>query len=389
MKKLLLLCLAVLIFYVPDAWAGAVNPISGVGARAKAMGGTGAAVAEGASMFYYNPALLAGSDDVVETGMDYISASISYTDPTGAMHNSDAGEYFVPLVGATGNIGDFKAGVALVTPNMFGSDFKQELDMYSKLGLANVTPAVAYKLTDHLSVGASASVGYGMVDMTQPYTVSGVNFGALDTEARGFGYSYQVGALYEPTDWLSIGSSYQSKTRVELEGTTTLGTAAGEMEDDFSSVFYFPGRFHFGVGVKPTEKLLLAADATYMDYASTDKADLDYDQWTDVTLALNWESHWVYGIGAEYSASKNLKLRSGLNYQEQAIPDSTLNPVTPDTDGGLSASLGLGLKKGNLGIDVAYAHAWGMERDVPLSNAGAGQYSASVDVISAAASYRW
>lgn len=385
MKKLLLSLLAVTTFYTSDALAGAVNPISGVGTRAKAMGGVGAAVAEGASVFYYNPALMTKTRDMrVDAGLDYINANIQYQDPTGAVHNSNPGEYFIPLLGMTGSTEyGFKLGIGLVTPNMFGSDFKKE-NMYSKLGLTNLTPAIAFKLTDSLSVGASGSVGYGMVDLTTP-----ILGGAVDMEARGFGHSYQLGLLYEPTDWLSLGSSYQSKTKVNLTGTTTARTVLGVMEDDFSADFYFPGRIHFGVGVKPTEKFLVAADATYMDYSSTDKVYINQYNWPDNVLVLDWKSHWVYGLGAEYAVSRHLKLRSGISYQEQAIPDSTVSPITPDTDGGVSGSLGLGWKKDNLEIDIAYVNAQGREREIPLPNPGAGKYSADIDIFSAGVSYRW
>src|SRR3989344_131936 len=108
MKKTWLAVFIASMFCASNAWAGTVTPVSGIGTRAKAMGGAGAAVAEGGSMFYYNPALLAGSENMVEAGMDYINASITYEDPTGAAHESNPGEYFIPLIGATGDIGKFK-----------------------------------------------------------------------------------------------------------------------------------------------------------------------------------------------------------------------------------------------------------------------------------------
>lgn len=379
------LLIFVFLLVCSDVWAGAVNPIGGVGTRAKGMGGPGTAIADDAAIFYYNPALLVASGSFAQIGTDFIYAKIKYEDPTGKVHKSDPGEYFIPLAGAAYQLPNKKIafGVGMITPYIFGSDFKQELSMMSKLSLTGITPSVAYKINKNLSVGASLILGHGVIELSQP-----TSMGRLDSETDGWGYGYQLGALYQANEWLTLGATYQSKIRVELEGKTKAFTPMGNQRSDLTTVFYFPGRASIGAAAK-IDKWLISADATWFDYSSTDVTNINYASWPDSKLRLGWKNSWKYALGAEYSATDKIKLRTGLGYQSKVVPDSTCNPITPDTNG-ISASVGLGIKVSEaIKIDLAYLHAWGKERKVPLSQAGAGKYSASIDILSLAVVYSW
>lgn len=394
MKKMLLrvaiVAMVLTIGNTANLLAGAVNPIGGIGTRAKGMGGAGAAIANDASVFYYNPALLSEAGNMVQLGMDYVRASIKYEDPYGGKHNSTPGEYWVPIAGAVYSPKDSRLsyGIGFVTPYMFGSDFKKELDMYSKIGLTNIIPAAAYRLSDSLSLGASVSIGHGFVEFIQPFYASGVKIGAVNSNADGYGYGYQSGLLWKPTEQIATSLSYQSKTKIDLKGRSDVDTIVGNQSDNFSASFYFPGRLNAGLSIKPIASLLIATDITWFDYSSTDKMTLHYDNLGSSTSDLDWKNSLSYNAGAEYELFENLKLRAGGGYQDLVIPDKTCNPITPDTNG-WNVSAGFGWKNKNIGIDAAYVHAWGLKREVPTTYPGAGAYSADIDIISLATSYRW
>ncbi|MDP3043567.1 MAG: outer membrane protein transport protein [bacterium] len=376
-------------FFSGYAIAGAVNPNGGVGARSKGLGGAGTAIANDASCFYYNPALLSSSGDFAQMGMDYIYASIKYKDPDGKEYKSDAGKYFVPLFGVNYKLNEkVNFGLGIVTPYCFGSDFKQRLDMFSKLSLTEIAPAVSYKITDRFILGASVKLGLGKIELSQPVYAGNMKIGALDSEADGHGYSFQIGALWQPNDWLNLGASYQSKTRIELEGGADLvSPLLGNLSNNFSAVFYFPARYNVGVGIK-TGKFLIAADVVRFDYSATDHIDVNYEQWQDEKLALNWKSNTYYALGVEYSVNNAIKLRGGGAYQKAVIPDSTVNPATPDMDGWL-VGCGIGWQGNNFGVDISYLHCWGNKREIAAPNQGAGEYKAAVDIVSVAVIYRF
>lgn len=392
MKRLIfttVFCLFFCLFFSGYAIAGAVNPTGGVGARSKGLGGAGTAIANDSSCFYYNPALLSSSGDFVQIGMDYILASIKYKDPIGKEYKSDPGKYFVPLIGVNYKLNEkVNFGFGIVTPYCFGSDFKQKLDMFSKLNLTEIAPAVSYKITDRFILGASVKLGYGKIELTQPIYSGNVKIGALDSRADGHGYSFQIGALWQPNDWLNLGASYQNKTRIELEGGADLTSPLlGNLSNNFSAVFYFPARYSIGAGIK-IDKFLIAADIVRFDYSATDRIDIDYENWKAEKFELNWKSNTYYALGVEYSVNNKIKLRGGAAYQKAVIPDDTASPATPDMDGWL-AGCGIGWQGKDFGADISYLHCWGNKREIAAPNQGVGEYTADVDIVSAAIIYRF
>jgi len=367
------------------AQAAGLNPINGVGARAKGMGGAGIAVADDASIFYYNPALLGDSGNFAQVGGDFLQASFTYKDPKGKQYDSAKSGYFVPLAGVSYKVNQKLAvGLGVVTPNMFGADFKDQMGFYSKMSLTQIAPVIAYQITESLTLGLSLKAGYGQLELSQPTLIAPTVVSRLDSKADGWGYSGQLGILWKATSWLKFGAMYQSKTKVALSGTSNLGPVGS---NDFSTDFYFPS--YYGVGAGATfGNLLIAFDIIQSDYGSTDKASIDYKTWPKSTLTLDWQNNTSYSLGAEYKLS-NWRLRGGLGYQDAVVPDKTINPATPDMNG-WTASGGVGYKTKNFGADLAYVHAWGLERAVESSTMGApGKYSASVDIISMTVSYNF
>ncbi len=374
------------LFCSSAAEAAGLNPINGVGARAKGMGGAGIAVAEGASVFYFNPALLLGdSGNFVQIGGDYLQSSLAYNDSKGKQYDSGKSGYFVPLAGVSYKVNKKLAiGLGVVTPNMFGADFKDQMSFYSKISLTQIAPAVAYQITDNLTLGLSLKAGYGQLELSQPTLIAPTVVSRLDSKADGWGYSGQVGLLWKATPWLKLGAMYQSKTKVSLSGTSRLGFVGS---NDFSTDFYFPG--YYGVGAGATfGNLLIAFDIIRSDYSSTDKASLDYKSWPKSTLTLDWQDNTSCSLGAEYKLS-NWRLRGGLGYQDAVVPDKTISPATPDMNG-WSVSGGIGYKIKNFNADLAYVRAWGQERTVAAAPMGVpGKYSAGIDIMSVAISYHF
>lgn len=367
--------------FLNDAHGAGVNPLGGIGARGRGMA-AGIAVADDASAFYYNPALLAetGNFGEVGVGLEYIRANFTYKTPDGKKYDSDTGEYFVPIIGTNHHINDLTVGIGIVTPFTFGADFKDQLGFFSKISLTEIAPAVAYRVSDKLSIGGAVKIGRGEIELSQPTLA-----GRLDSQSDGWGYAGQLGLLWKPTKWLRLGTTYQSKIKVELDGRAKFAT--GGASSNFSTDFYFPGYYGIG-GAVDIGDFLIAADVMRFDYSSTDQANIKYKKWPANTLKLNWQNNTYYGTGVEWKADKNWRLRTGLAYQGAVIPASTISPATPDMDG-WCWGIGGGYRGKKLSADLTYLHAWGPERKINPPNPEAGKYKASIDIISASLTYRW
>ncbi len=377
--------------FTSSVWAGGENRIGGVGPRDIAMGGSGTATANDTAIFYRNPSLLSqqSTPSFVQIGTDYIRADFDYTHPAGKHFDSETGQYFVPFLGTNYKPTDrLAAGFGILTPDVFGAKFKNTVGFESEISMTEIAPTLAYRLWYNLSIGAGLKISYGKVQLIQPIIMGGKKIGQLETKADGWGYGGQFGASWQPLNWLSLGVSYQTKTKVSMSGKTDQSTFLGTKTNDLDTDFYFPGRYMFGAGLKFGD-LTLAADIVRFDYSSTDKAIIRYQNGTRQTLRLDWKDNWYYGLGAEYQLTKKWALRAGIAYQEAVAPDSTINPATPDMDG-WSLHGGIGFQPTERwGIDIAYLRAWGPERNVNLPNSGAGKYEAAIDILWAAVSYRF
>lgn len=375
-------------FTCVDVRAGGANRVGGIGPKDKAMGGSGIATADDAATFYYNPALLAGEGSFFQIGTDYIRASFDYATLSGRKYDSDTGQYFVPLAGMNYQPTQKLAlGLGLTTPYVLGADFGKELGFYSKISLAEIAPAIAYRLTDNLFLGAALKIGYGQIELSQPIYYSGINLGRADTKGDGFGYGWQAGSLWKPTKRLSLGVSYQSIIEVALDGRLNTNTALGSSSDRIKADFSFPGRYGIGAGLE-LGNWLLTGNILRFDYSATDKVVIRFKNGTQQTLVLDWKDNWYGGGGVEYKLLKNWKVRAGAAYQSAAVPESTISPAMPDMDG-WDVSGGLGYRGKRWAADISYQHAWGPERKVGPLNPGAGKYSAVLDLVSAAIAYRW
>ena len=353
------------------------------------MGGAGMAIAQGASVFYYNPALLSQGPNFLEAGGEYLRADFDYISPLGKEFASDGGNHFIPLVGGGYKFGQFRFGLGLVAPYLLGADFKKELGSFSEISLTEIAPAVSWEPFPNFSLGAALKIGFGQIEMSQPFLYNGMVIGRVDSDANGWGVGWQVGAAWKPVDWLKLGVSYQSKTKVSLDGDSKLiSPVLGNSASDLSADFYYPGRLGFGVGLE-FGKWLIAADAVWFDYSSTDKVDISYDSWPKDVLLLDWKNNVFCGLGVEYSLNESWKLRTGVAYQQAVIPDNTVSPVTPDMDGwSIHAGLGYSIGK-NFEVNLAYLHAWGNDRQVGLPNSGAGEYGADVNSVTMGITYKF
>jgi len=91
-------------------------------------------------------------------------------------------------------------------------------------------------------------------------------------------------------------------------------------------------------------------------------------------------------MGLGYSMNDRLKLRTGVAYEQSAIPDAFRTARIPDNDHTLVA-LGLNYKTSRTGsVDVAYHHGFVRHASVNTTVAGGGtllgNYKVSADVLS-------
>jgi len=228
-----------------------------------------------------------------------------------------------------------------------------------------------------------------------PYRDIGTLSMALDNKLST---SYNLGILWEPTDWFAWGAVYQSEAKDTLSGEfemdysrdfsgffsgfrgSLFGAIIGAMfqlptgvskETGYvSTEFTYPQHFQTGIKIRLFDKVQFNVDAGWTDYDEWESFYFEFDRQldflnaakilapTEVTATtlrqfLNYKSVWSYGFGVEYQMSSRLKARIGYEPRESSIPNNKRNVMAP---------LGFAPLYG-----VGFGYRWDLDTDVDVS----------------------
>jgi len=339
----------------------------------------------------------------------------------------------LPLGGASYNpVGtDVTYATAVYAP-MAAGYIRDEDDparfMGQHMSLAKITyfsPSFAVELTDRLSVGASLGFSWqGVTAQTQirvpnmalafgenltrdlqnqgvcpapgdpdPY----INFCGQDPGGARLGPftdvtslefdaetavvpNFNVGMLWEVTDWLTWGMVYQFESAADLDGyyrleyneewvnffdgiynsglysaiNTLIAFPTGLADSphgrgieygDAKLEIITPAHFATGVALQLTSRWQLNIDAKWTDWAAWDGLKVEFDQpldftklatlvspyseLTELTIPRHYESVWNWAFGVEYRYSDRLALRAGYEPRKSSIPNDKQDVLLP------------------------------------------------------------
>lgn len=299
-------------------------------------------------------------------------------------------------------------------------------------------PSASYQMTDTLSVGLSVGLGQAattmdtdmrlpndMVALTKVLGEStrGLNIpvisqltlpapwfggglgpyddtGNLDISTRDdYCPSYNLGLLWEPSNWFAFGAVYQSEVKMEQQGTykftysedfqrmvSWMGSSplllavSGILDLPHQSVPYqegsvymegmdSPQRVQAGIMLRPFKRLRLMCDLHWIDYSEADEWTITFDQdlqplmiakflgHTDgdreLTITRNMKDETHLSFGAELQALDWLSLRCGYEDRKTSVNRDYFDLMAPVPDlDYYGVGLGINLKDGLI-IDLA------------------------------------
>jgi len=305
--------------------------------------------------------------------------------------------------------------------------------------LIYAAPAVSYKVNSSFSVGAAFGLGQtamglqtnirdpneitnlskalgdatqGMAnpvfDLTIPMPLFGGGVGPYDEigtfslNARDdFSPSFNLGALWEPFDWVSFGLCYQSPIKSHLSGKYSFqyssefqkmvawsgqnavmtilsemfglpyestsqqtGTATMDIE--------LPQTVSVGIKLKPVKRLSLLADLHWANWSSIKQDNMEFDQEiqllqlakymgyqggaSNMILTRNFKDTLNWGVGIEYQVLDWLTFRAGYENRKTSTVDQYFDLIydLPSVD---YYGAGLGIKlPNNIDIDLALGY---------------------------------
>ncbi len=195
---------------------------------------------------------------------------------------------------------------------------------------------------------------------------------SLDVESD-LGVGYSLGLAFKASDKLNLGISYRSQIDMKArDGDVKFNEVPKAFkpllpETEFGADLPMPAELTIGVSYQVTEKLLLAFDYNYLFWSEYESLTIDFTKNSsllqDKTMKRNYQNTSTFRIGAEYTVSKKLLVRTGAYYDMTPIRDGYLNPETPSLNSlGLTAGLTYNITK-KLAIDASFLYLTGFSKD--------------------------
>ena len=210
-----------------------------------------------------------------------------------------------------------------------------------------ISPSVSYKVNDRFSVGATLNLIAQSFEATGLWAFTPFSSNAAAFTNNGhdnsYGASIRLGLLYDITDRITVGATYQSKGwMTEFDDYAGLFADGGD--------FDIPANYGIGIAIKATDRLDIAMDIMQIEYGSVNaignSPNIQLPFGADNGPGFGWEDQTIYKIGAAYKYNDQLTLRAGYAYGE--------NPVKTEGLGFALNTLAPGISESHLTLGFTY-----------------------------------
>lgn len=332
-----------------------------------------------------------------------------------------------PCISSFGDVFDFSNifGGEIVREEARNADYcpSEPRDEKVTLVILEAAVPVSVRVSRRLRIGAAIRFPYGLLrqqtsqdifgalsDPMSPQGNFGLGYAQATSSMKGLGTpGVLLGATFDVLDNVSLAVSYRSRTRISLEGTTTLdlrsneligsllGAAGGldagtlinllglelpglevmngdtvdEIVDRISSdipskaSWYMPHALELGVAWRVLDRrLLLAADFRMQFHKSANRAlTIHLDSETIGALGLStmtqrfdWRNVFGGQVGAEYSVTDDVNVRLGASMANSATPRATTTQFGVPPGLQYAVYAGGGMRLGSFLLDLGFSY---------------------------------
>lgn len=241
---------------------------------------------------------------------------------------------FIPLLGSSyvhkvsdrirAGMGLFSISGAALSPNSDWAGRYQVTDI--QLFTLSFVPTVAFKLTDWLSVGVGTTVTYATLDwkLKVPDGVGGEVNVKLD-DLDDWAAAALVGILIEPNDKFRVGLTYQSETKLKLQGKFK-GLAPDGL--DLSLELPLAHAIRADAIWQATDDLAFSFGTAVEFWSSLKDTDIDIGP-VETEVRLGFKDSWKLRAGVHYQLNELWMVQTGLSYDSSALGTKDRTPALP------------------------------------------------------------
>lgn len=320
----------------------------GYGMKAKGMAGVGIAMPQDGLAAATNPAGITEIGDRLDVGVDYFmprrGAEITGNGfgLDGSYNGDGMKNFLVPELGYNKKLGwDMAVGVAVYGNGGMNTQYKNSpfatgpfFGAGQNPGGINleqlfVAPTFAMKINKNHSIGASLIYGFQRFGASglQAFGLFGFSSDAASLTNNGYahsdGWGLRLGWNGKVSDTITLGATYATKMKMDkFDKYKGLFAEQGG--------FDIPENYGFGIAVKATPKLTVAADIQQINYGKIKSVSnpvgclfIGACRLGDSNGAgFGWRDMTVYKLGLSYEHSKDLTFRAGYSVNRQPIPSA-------------------------------------------------------------------
>lgn len=245
--------------------------------------------------------------------------------------------------------------------------FVADAGVRSELEVIDLAPAVAYRVTDKLSLGASVIARYihGRMTNNQKTPAAAYGTGYSDFDLDGWTAAWSIGAMYEFTPDTRLGVSYKGKSMQTVKGDHELSgfnvlpspypnangkVSNGEASPDLPASLLVSG-FH-----KLNDSWGLSASVRWTDWKDSFQEFTLESSLGGKTVQEKWRETWTISFGADYYLNENWTLRAGVAYDQSPVRNKYHRTIRIPDSNRTWVSFGASYKTKNWQFDAGYAH---------------------------------
>lgn len=337
------------------------------------------------------------------------SAPAPYTTPGTTMNGTYSGNgrsnFFIPDFGYNKMIStDTSLGVSVYGNGGMNTQYNTNpfgaVGAHGNLGVnlsqLFIAPTWAMKVNPTNAVGVSLNLAYQMFSATGINgALAGMSSNPAAMSDKGTdtstGYGVRLGWTGEVTPAVTLGATYQSKTKMgKLSKYSGLFAGHGS--------FDVPSNYGVGIAVKAMPETTVAFDVQRINYADVPAVGNTFPSaaplGADNGPGFGWQNINVYKLGVSHAYSSTFTIRAGYDHCDQPIPNSQtlLNILAP---GVVQNHLSLGgtwKLADKSEVSVAYVHAFKQtvngSKSIP-AGFGGGEANLTMTEDSLGISYGW
>ena len=322
------------------------------------------------SAVFFNPALINKLDGTqIQLGTTLIFPTRKFTSD-GSTFKTKSDVFYPSTIFITHKFNDkISAGLGVFNPFGLGTKWPDDwegryITTNAEMQTYNINPAVSYQITPDIAIAGGVNFLFLDAKLENKINLDPFSDGGQKFKGDGTGVGYNLGILVEPHKDVSIGVSYRSEIKVDIDGRATHKNIPDPLSPWFpdtngSTKIILPAQAHAGVFYKGFDPLMLEVALRWEGWSSYDRLRIELDQpvagSTVSDTPKNWKDTYSVSIGGKYQLNKTVALLAGYLYSGNPVPDNTFEPSVPDANTHLF-TLGTSIIQKNFKIDLAYGY---------------------------------